>query len=171
MLRCGTVWANKLLFLAAMFIPWSWLRPACRIAVIRRRVLAGLAVVACGVGGPWLAWRAGAWAVERKLVSAVDLPAGGRVVAWEERDPGSKHYRLLAQQERPWLPGILVVRVLARHPDSHGGLVEMLDGDTVRIRPARVIGEVPAIVCDLKPWAWWGKRVSPGLTSSSKAPQ
>jgi len=171
MLRCEPAWANKLLFLAAMFLPWSWLRTAWTRPTIRARVIACAAVVACGIGGPWFAWHAGAWAVERKLVSAVDLPAGGRVVAWQERDPGSKHCRLLARQERQWLPGILVVRVLARHPDSRGGRVEMLGSDTVRIRPARVLGEVPAIVCHLKPWAWWGKPSSPNSPPPSNGRQ
>ncbi len=154
-LRCSAVWADKGLFLLAMVLPWLWLRPASRWNDVRWRIGSCAAIVACGLGGPWLAWRTGAWAVERKQVSAVNLPAGGRVVAWEERDPGSKHYRMLARHERQWLPGVLVVRVLARFPDSHGGLVEMVDDDTVRIRPARVLGEVPVFVRDLLPWVWW----------------
>lgn len=154
-IRCSAVWANKLLFLAVMLVPWCWLRVARTLSVTRWRMIVTIAAVACGLAGPWLAWRNGAWSVERKEISSVTLPAGGRVVAREERPPGSLHYRMVARQEREFIPGVMVVRRLARHDDAHGGLVELLDSDTVRIRPARVIGEVPVIVKDLKPWAWW----------------
>lgn len=154
-IRCSAAWANKLLFLAVMLVPWYWLRVVPALSAMRWRATVTIAAVAGGLAGPWFAWRNGAWSVERKEISAVALPAGGRVVAREERSPGSLHYRMVARQERQVMPGVMVVRKLAQHDDSHGGLVELLDSDTVRIRPARVIGEVPAIVRDLKPWAWW----------------
>ena len=158
MLRCTSVWANKLLFLAVMLLPWYWLRLWRRIPDPRWRVAVGLLAVAGGLAGPLLAWRSGSWTTTRKDISAVDLPAGGRVVAREERSPGSLRYRMVARHERELMPGVLLVRNLATCPDAKGGLVEMLDPDTVRIRPARVLGDVPAFVCELKDWVWWNEK-------------